>query len=326
LKNYRQNSKNYRQNSKKKKKKKKQTIKNNLNFKPPSLKSGREKKEKKQMETTINTIPAELQNRLQKYIDDNPVKLDFDYRDELDKDQIIKVLENEEGLTELEDEIYENSLDWISENERYFIENELYEEFEEELNKYFENKNEAIEYLTENFYPTVSLNMDDLLNNTGNLTCLIPVYSNYDCTNSFDTMETSDYLKQVYKRVKTGIKKSDFMNEHINGAYGGSLFCFAFQTDLQNLIKLKAEFKKAKQILIPAGMQYGFFSSFQGSSSPFEKVTYREMKLNVKETGKEFNSKYDCIGLIADIEQHYSMADVFGDSNFIDEQTIKLIK
>lgn len=278
------------------------------------------------MEKTINTIPAELQNRLQKYIDDNPVKLDFDYRDELDKDQIIKVIESESGLMDLEYEIYENSLDWIFDNEKYFIENNMYEEFETDLNKYFENREEATEYLMENFNPIVSLNMDDLLNNTGNLTCLIPVYSNYDCTNSFDTMETSDYLKQVYKRVKTGIKKSDFMNEHINGAYGGSLFCFAFQTDIKTLTELKTGLKKANQVLIPKGTQYGFFSSFQGSSSPFEKVTYREMKLNVKETGKEFNSKYDCIGLIADIEQHYSMADVFGDSNFIDEQTIKLIK
>ena len=117
----------------------------------------------------------------------------------------------------------------------------------------------------------------------------------------------------------------DFMYEHENGAYGGSLFCFAFTTDLMNLIDIKSKLKTGKKVLIPKGTQFGFFSSFQGSGSPFEKVTEADFYLKTVETGKNY-CKYDCIDIIADVEQSYSIMDVYGcGSDFANNQNIKVL-
>jgi DNA modification methylase len=69
------------------------------------------------------------------YIDKNPVIVDFDYRDSLSKDQINKILSD--GIEDFESDLYDLNLDYISDTESYFIENDLYEKFEDELKKDF---------------------------------------------------------------------------------------------------------------------------------------------------------------------------------------------
>lgn len=262
------------------------------------------------------------------YCENNPIILDFDYRDELSKEQISKILESDEGLQNLEDEIYNNSLDYIFESELYFLENTLYDFFESELTEEFSEEypdeserwieSEIKEYLNDNFrdYISISYDIKQLLNNTGNIPCLIKVYSNYDCCNSFDKIEDEGYLKDVFRRVRHGVRKSDYVYEFYNGAYGGSLFCFAFETSLENLIALKQGMKTAKYLSIPKGTQFGFFSSFQGAGSVFEKTTYKNMKILIEE------SEYDSVDIIADCQQHYSIDQVYGQNDFFNEQNI----
>lgn len=277
-------------------------------------------------------ISKRLDKKILTFLQKNPLELDFDYRDEFSIDQLKTILGSEDGLNQVEDEIYTNSLDWIFDSEKYFITETLFEEFEDELLKqkcFKEYEDYAIEqvikdYLIDNYRENVNsyLKFDQLFNNTRDLFVLLKVYSNYDCTNSFDTLETSEYLSQVYSRIKSGVKKEDFVWEHINGAYGGSLFCFAFKTDIKTLINYKRLIKESKTITIPKGTQFGFFSSFQGSGSPFEKTTYRTMTINIQEEGEDF-CEYDHVDFVADIEQHYSMEEVYGPtSSFLDEQTL----
>lgn len=283
-------------------------------------------------------LSKKLNKEIIEFCNARPIEVDWQYDDELSKDQIIKILKYpENGLNDVGNEIWEMNLDYQFELEDYFIKETLYDWFKNELTEAFtkENPNESEEWIGEEIkdflnehyreYVSVDMNIKKLLNNVGELTCLIPLYSNYDCTNSFDTIETSDYLAQVYQRVKGGVKKTDFIWEHINGAYGGSLFCFAFRCDLETLIQLKKNLKTAKKIFIPKGTQFGYFSSFQGSGSPFEKTTYRNFYLNVKETGGLFYPDYDNIDIIADLEQHYSMNDVYGQNDFILSKNIELI-
>jgi len=80
---------------------------------------------------------------------------------------------------------------------------------------------------------------------------------------------------------------------------------------------LKYNFKNS--ITIPKGAQFGFFSSFQGAGSVFEKTTYRNMTLPKVEPNE---TEYDCINLIADVEQSYNLIDVYGSDRFINEQDI----
>ena len=271
-------------------------------------------------------VSKKLNADIIKYCQENEIKLDFDYRDTIEKEDLKKILESENGLLDFESEIYDLNIDYIAENERYFLENEVFEQFQDRFSKKYSDE-EIKEFLVDNYvhYTICYMNIEQLINNIGEITCLIPFYSNYDCCNSFDDPKEKDtYLYEVYQRVKQGIKRKDFEYEFFNGAYGGSLFCLAFQTDIFNLLDLKKELKEKNYVNIPQGTQIGFFSSWSGSGSPFDKTTYRNMKIKVKEIGNGFYPEYDRIDIIADIEQHYSMLDVYGENDFILSQNIVL--
>lgn len=277
------------------------------------------------METTLK-ISKELEAKIIKYLKDNPIKFYWDYRDKLSKEHIRMILEEKDGLMKVEQEIDHYNLDYIFDLEVEQIENVI-KEFEYELTKelggIYDIKVELREYFLDYLY--VDINLDELIRKTGDLTCLIYMYSNYDCTNSFDTMETSDYLQQVYARVRAGVRKADFMYEHENGAYGGSVFCFAFRGSIEEVIELKQQIDKGKKIFIPKGTQFGFFSSFQGAGSVFEKTTYRNFHVHMKETGGDFHPDFDHAYIQADILQHYNMIDVYGSNDFIYKQDIKIV-
>ena len=274
------------------------------------------------------TISKDLEKEIIEYCEKSNLTLDFDYRESLSNKDIETILDSEDGLSDFENELWEMNIDSLNEIEHCFIREDLAEQFRIELEEELgtEDENEIIDFLADNFrdYVCVSLDIQGLLNNTGEITCLLKVYSNYDCTNSFDTIESSAYLDQVYDRVKKGVIKDDFMYEHRNGAYGGSLFCFAFRTSLGEVIELKQKMKTAKKVEIPAGTSFGFFSSFQGAGSTFEKETQKTMTLKLEEDGEDFSPEYDCIGLTVDNCQSYSMSDVYGSNDFVNSRDIKL--
>ena len=258
-------------------------------------------------------ITKKVESEIIKYCEDNPVKFYYDYNDQLSKDQILKMLDSKNGMNDLEDEVWEYNIDYICEMESELIKNMIDDEFKEEL------KDENPEEIYENFreYIRIDTNIKELLNNTPDLVCLIPVYSNYDCCNSFTPVrEHGFYPAEVFDRVKSGVKRADYEYEFNNGAYGGSLFCFVFKTDIENLLDIKKQMDGAEYINIPTGTQFGFFSSFQGAGSIFEKRTYRNMKVKIKG-----DTEYDTVDIIADMEQSYSMDDVYGGIN-VDDQNI----
>ena len=269
------------------------------------------------METEIKQIDLQEFKKILEKEQENSIEIDvFDYRNDVENYHVLEVIEK--GIDSFYDECLDYNLDYIADLEQEYV-NNIFNEYAEEIEYLFKNGDDAEDYIR-NFMPAIELNIKRLLDYE--ITVLIPLYSNYDCTNSFDTLETSDYLKQVFKRVKNGVTKEGFINEHINGAYGGSLFCFAFNCSLSHFLELNLQIQKKKYLIIPQGTQYGFFSSSQVSSSPFEKETYQDFKLKIVENTKEYSPDYDHIGIIADLQQHYSLKNVFGDTSFIKEQTI----
>lgn len=263
-----------------------------------------------------NILTEEIKEELIKYCNDNPVVIDYGRGEGLEKKQILKILGSGKGLIDFKNDLYEMNIDHIFDLIDYFIENLVENEFPDEL------KGVNLDVVREFFndYIIIDTNFKQLLNNTGEIACLIPLYSNYDCCNSCDDpAERRSYLGDVYNRVQAGVTKSDFNFEFYNGAYGGSLFCFVFKTDIEELIDFKKQLKNGEYINIPAGAQFGFFSSFQGAGSVFEKTTFQDMNLRIKG-----DTKYDTVDIIADVEQNYSMADVYGGNGFINSQNISI--
>jgi len=253
----------------------------------------------------MKKLTKKIKKEIQDYIEKNQPKMDWN-DNSFGESTTNKILEK--GLDGYIDEVYESNIEYIIDLEDYLI-TELKEQWEDY------DPNEITELSRE--FICVDMNLKNLFSNLPDIPCMISVYSNYDCCNSFDKMEPNSYLGEVYKRVKAGVKKDDYLWEFNNGAYGGSLFCFVFKTDVKNLLELLEEIKTGKTIKIPKDTQFGFFSTFQGSGSIFEKTTYRDMILPI--TGE---TKYDTIGITADSSQSYNMTDVYGDTSFVKDGNI----
>ena len=266
-------------------------------------------------------LSNELTEKIKEYVEKNKCEMDWCGNDFYDCRDIIKSI-GEKGLETYQDELQEMNDESLWEIETYYI-NELMEHFEDEFKEVKDFKEldeqEIKEYLKENFEIYCDLNFEGFLSNLPDIPVLIQIYSNYDCANSTDDPDETDetYLSEVYKPFKDVIDKKDFDYEFHNGCYGGALFVFVFKTDFKTYYDLKENFKT--EITIPKNTQFGFHSSMNGASSPFEKTTHKEITIK-KQYG---NTEHDCINIVSDIEQSgYSIGEVFGSTNFINNQDV----
>ncbi len=271
-------------------------------------------------------LPKDLKNNICKYIEDNQPQIFWDYCDKLDKNSILEVLDSpdpEGAFLDMEANIWNLNIEHICNLECELIK-EVLATFKEDfinLQIDYTNKQEFEEFFFDTFqnYIMVDLNIKKLINNTPDLNCCIVIHSNYDCTTSDQKIDQEgDYLCEVYKRVKNACKKEDYIMEYAN-SYTACLLMFRFKTDFENLIQLKKDFKNF--IEIPKGTEYGFFSSFQGCGSMFTSKTIKKITLPKQETAKDMNPKYDYVRIVADMQQAYSMEEVYGKMDF-DEQNI----
>ena len=255
----------------------------------------------------MKKLTKKVKKEIQEYIENNQPSMEWD-RGNVDLETIEEILER--GIDEYVGELYEYNFEYICEMEGYLI-----DECKKEWSAY--DSDEVQEFSRD--FICVDLNIKSLINNIPSLTCLAYVYSNYDCCNSMDRFEDGGYLPEIYKRVEVGVLKKDYMDEFHNGAYGGCMFAFAFKTDIESFLELKEKAKTGEKIFIPKGTQFGFFSSFQGAGTMFERVTYKDMELPLYG-----ETEYDSINIEADITQNYSLADVYGDSSFVKEGDVKI--
>jgi len=146
-------------------------------------------------------ISRKLSKKIRKYCENNHIGFYWDYRDELNNDQVQTIIEKgKDGYYEVSDEICELNLDCISELEKNFS-NETFEYFQDEIFNsllakgefkgysdkldYFEDntenyKDEFFDEFRDFFY--VDFSIDSLLPN--DIPVKFVVYSNYDCLNS----------------------------------------------------------------------------------------------------------------------------------------------
>jgi hypothetical protein len=261
-------------------------------------------------------IKKDLEKKCIEFIENNQPEIYWEYKDFLGKKRLQKILETQDTL-DIENDIYENSFDYICELESVLCK-QLIEELE--LEKTFPGI--TVQEVHDHFmdYIHVDLNFDTLLRNTPDLLCFVVFYSDYDCTTSTQAIDDkTEYLGAIWERVEKACNKKDFLNEFANG-YTAELFCFAFKTDIKTLIDLKQNFKQS--IRIPKNTQYGFFGNFNGSGSVFEARTIEECVFPKFEPNK---TQHDKIEIIADIEQGgYDFVSVYGGADFIDNQTIEV--
>ena len=243
----------------------------------------------------MKTREKNLIKTIQDKVNKNPIQIDW-----IGTDVSAKIV-LEKGLQDLENELYEMNIDYGSEMESQYRK-ELSEEHEE-----------SIKWIEDNIDIGFDVNIKGYLCQCPDICVLVTMYSNYDCTNSMDSMDEGGYLSEIYKHVKGAVKKEDYMAEHAN-VYGACLFCFVTKMSIEDYLNI--DFKKT--VTIPHNTQYGFFGSFLGSGSQFEHATTKEITLK-KQYG---DTKYDIMEIHPDCLQSYSMSDVYGDTGFIKESNI----
>ena len=242
-------------------------------------------------------ISKELKKECIEYLEANKMEMYFDYRDELSVEQAQKIINGE--LFEVQDEIWENSLDYICN-----IEFEQIKNMKNEIDGLDEIENSELreEFLD---YLGVDMNMKQLLNNT-TVRMRIVLHSNYE---GFSAVEgegmKSDYIKQIYKLLTNHIDRESFKHEVLNSMCY-TQFIFYGNVNLGDIHEY--DFENWKKITIQPDCIGGLFDSWNGSGSTLE------VKLNKPITIKRQHgeTEYDKVSILIDEANSYSVQETYG--------------
>ena len=174
---------------------------------------------------------------IQKYIEKNQPEIYWDQNDELSEKDISKILESEEGLNEVENEIWENNLGYICDLENETIKEVIsHFDLEEEMDE-GENEEEFRDFCRD--YISVDMNVNDLLNRTGDL---VFFYETDVSTSGYGQSEKEykEELKSIKKVLKIKMKDKThdekIMQMIYQASYGGQLVVY-FNADLSEWVK-----------------------------------------------------------------------------------------
>lgn len=249
-------------------------------------------------------IPKSKIAKAIKEIKESPIEIYWDRSDRITLDVLeMMSVDPENWETILIEHINETTLEQTAIDETNLI-NRLSEELEVDYYELYEAVND---------YIITDYNIKQLLDNTPSILILIEWLSNYDCTVSFDTIKDGpNYLSEAWAVIRHSADFKEFAYEHSH-VYGGSLLTFGASMSVEDALNLMRHLTIYKQITIPKGVQYGFFSSFQGSGSPFEATLKEDLTLQVTEE--------DYPRIVIDEFQSYSVDDVYGGWDFFDEHS-----
>ena len=171
------------------------------------------------------TISEELKKKCIEYLKDNPIVIYYDYRDQLSLEQIEKLMGSDEAYFELQDSIWENSIDYICDLEYELLGN-MKEEFEElEEFEVSELREEFLDHIT------TDLNIKQLIRNTPDVRIRVVIHSNYEGCGWADRegdqeYKKSDYVKQVRRILKNKHDERSFQQELDNICSSVNQFIF----------------------------------------------------------------------------------------------------
>jgi len=279
-------------------------------------------------------MTKQIQKQIQKPIDINKIADEiekqkdltfyWDYNDKLTDEQIIKIIIEEEGLDEVENEIYDNNMDYIFEN----VEESIKEYSEENNLNLTEEEQEELRYECESRF---DFNFKGLLKNSSS-NIRVTLENNYDII-SFENYRQGDFLKNIKKDyvvkefLRVFKKKYDKkeLEEELNNVFDYGNFTFYFNISGENILNLREQVLKGF-IELKKGCYFGLFDSGNGGGSLMDMKLKENIKLYLKdwrlknkkdEILNKLNEKYSGIGywevnIQADEIIHYGIEEVYG--------------
>ncbi len=260
-----------------------------------------------QLKHSITKIADELES-------EGSLEMYWDYNDSLSEEQVLKVIIEEDGLNEVENELYESNIEYISERvtdsiKQYCKEHdiELDEEDADELRLECEGRFDS--------------NMKGLLNNS-QANIRVALLSNEDMIPTEDTKH-SETVEHFRKRFRNKFKMGDLKKEVLNCTSNYALITFYFRISGEDILKLREEILKGF-IILRKGLFFGLFNSYEGSGSTLEMELLHSITLNlkdwrVKDVKEEViqrllgnNSKYYGVSVKGDSISKYGIQQTYG--------------
>lgn len=242
------------------------------------------------------------------------IEMYWDYNDKLSEQQILKIIKEEDGLNDIENEIWENSIEYIGQREQERLKEIMTEEEYQEDSL----REEVLDYLE------FDLNINQLLRNSS-IHLRIELLSNEDMIYYENLTDNTSYTFKEFKRVfRKGFNKEEMQKEINNLTSDYGLITFYFKLSGNNILRFREEYLKGF-ITLKKGLQFGFFNSWVGGGSLLEVNLLRNITLNLKDWRiknqkeavikglKEGNTKsYYEVQITADNLSKYGINEVYG--------------
>lgn len=197
----------------------------------------------------------------------------WDYNDSLTEEQIIKIIKEEEGLNEVENELYEFNYGYIDET------------IDNSINEYLKDKNltlteEEREELKDECKERFNFDIEQLIRQS-NIHIRIELLSNEDMIYYAD-WKHSDTIKDFKKRFKGHFKVKDLETEFNNLPNDYALITFFFNVRGLDILKLREQVLKG-YITLKKGLEFGLFNSWIGGGSVLEIPLLKDITINLND-------------------------------------------
>lgn len=208
----------------------------------------------------------EIANRLEK---SNDLIIYWDYNDKLSEEQIIKIITEEEGLNEVENELYEYNIDYVAE-----IISDRIKELNLDLT---EEEQEDLRLECESGF---NFNIEGLIKNS-QINLRLELLTNEDMI-YYENWKHTDTIKFFKERFKGHYKVKDLEKEFNELTNDYALICFYFRVKGLDILDLREQILKG-YISLRKGLEFGLFNSYIGGGSVLEIPLLKEITLNLKD-------------------------------------------
>jgi len=225
----------------------------------------------------------------------------WNYDDSLSEEQIFKILTEEDGLSDVENSIFIDNLDYISEE----INNILKENLTEEE----KTDDDLREFLRMELEGNYNLNFKDLLKNSS-------IRLRIELNTNEEYMYMPEYKKTEYykliKKVFKGCFKVEDLNKEIDSFIGSDygLLTFFFEVSGERIIILREEINH--NVITLKNEDCGFFNSWMGCGGYLDLKLLKEITLKINNWTEDKNKKkYYNIKIVPDSSK-YGIQETYG--------------
>lgn len=228
----------------------------------------------------------------------NNLTMFWDYQDCLTEEQALKIITEQEGLNEVENEIYDFNLEYI-----YGQVNNAINEYENDNNIILEDEDR--QELARELQGRFNFNMEGLIKNSG-INVRLELLSNEDMIN-LDDYKTSETLKE-FKRVFKGKVKVKDLKEEINEMIGSNyaLITFFFKVRGLKILEMREQVIKG-HLTLKKGLRFGLFNSYSGCGAMLDIPLLKNITLNLNDWRNKNNQEAVIKGLKGEGKSYYEL-------------------